>query len=87
MLPVDRKPLGQLPCMGKKVYIIMARKLVFGEIEGTEEGDHFVNRKIMMPSSFHRMWARGIDGDKNIGAAAICLSGGYEDDLDSGDFV
>jgi putative restriction endonuclease len=65
----------------------MARKLIFGEIKDVKEGDHFINRKIMMPSSFHRMWARGIDGDKNIGAAAICLSGGYEDDFDSGDLI
>lgn len=65
----------------------MARELIFGDIVGINEGDHFEDRKSMMTTSFHRIWARGIDGDKNIGAAAICLSGGYEDDEDKGNVI
>ena len=32
-----------------------------------------------MPSSFHRVWGRGIDSDKAKGAAAVVLSGGYKE--------
>lgn len=65
----------------------MSREIIFGEISGFQEGHWFSGRKEMMPSSFHRKWGSGIDGDKNLGAAAICLSGGYEDDLDEGDII
>lgn len=41
----------------------------------------------MMPSSFHRNWAAGIDGNGIAGAAAIVLSGGYEDDEDLGNEI
>ena len=34
--------------------------------------------KEMMPSSFHRNWGAGIDGNAKEGTAAIVLSGGYE---------
>lgn len=60
------------------------RDLIFGEISGIPEGYHFEGRQEMMPSSFHRQWGRGIDGNAKVGAAAIVLSGGYEDDEDNG---
>ncbi len=65
----------------------MSRAIIFGEIEGIEEGFHFDNRKEMMPTSFHRNWAAGIDGNAKEGTAAIVLSGGYEDDLDFGEEI
>ena len=65
----------------------MSREILFGEINGIYEGHWFSGRKEMMETSFHRNWARGIDGDPNLGAAAICLSGGYEDDKDFGDVI
>jgi len=65
----------------------MVRPIKFGEIPGIEEGYWFKERKDMMPSGFHRNWAAGIDGNKNEGAAAIVLSGGYEDDEDLGDEI
>lgn len=65
----------------------MTRKIVFGEIAGIEEGSWFEGRKEMMPSSFHRNWGSGIDGNGNEGTAAIVLSGGYEDDQDLGDVI
>ncbi len=40
-----------------------------------------------METSFHRNWAGGIDGNGKEGTAAIVLSGGYEDDYDSGDEI
>ncbi|MFM7683911.1 MAG: YDG/SRA domain-containing protein [Bacteroidota bacterium] len=65
----------------------MPRDIIFGEIVGIEEGHWFEGRKEMMPSSFHRNWGAGIDGNGNEGTAAIVLSGGYEDDKDLGDEI
>jgi putative restriction endonuclease len=65
----------------------MSRPIIFGEIEGISEGHHFGDRKEMMPSSFHRKWGSGIDGNASDGTAAIVLSGGYEDDQDFGDEI
>ncbi len=65
----------------------MPREIVFGQILDIEEGHWFAGRKEMMPTSFHRNWASGIDGNGKEGAAAIVLSGGYEDDSDAGDEI
>lgn len=65
----------------------MSRPIIFGEIAGIEEGHWFEGRKEMMPTSFHRNWGAGIDGNGKEGTAAIVLSGGYEDDFDSGDEI
>lgn len=65
----------------------MPRDIIFGEIAGIEEGYWFEGRKEMMPSSFHRNWGAGIDGNGSEGTAAIVLSGGYEDDKDLGDEI
>ena len=65
----------------------MPRKIIFGEIIGIQEGQWFEGRKEMMPTSFHRNWGAGIDGNGSEGTAAIVLSGGYEDDKDLGDEI
>jgi putative restriction endonuclease len=65
----------------------MARDIIFGEIDGIPEGHWFEGRKEMMPSSFHRNWGAGIDGNGTEGTSAIVLSGGYEDDEDHGDEI
>jgi len=65
----------------------MSRPIIFGEIPGIAEGTAFKGRKEMMPSSFHRNWGAGIDGNGKEGTSAIVLSGGYEDDLDLGDEI
>lgn len=65
----------------------MSKHIIFGEIEGINEGYHFNNRKEMMPTSFHRNWGTGIDGNGKDGTAAIVISGGYEDDLDLGEEI
>ena len=65
----------------------MPRNILFGEIEGIKEDQWFKGRKEMMPSSFHRNWGAGIDGNSSEGTAAIVLSGGYEDDQDLGDEI
>jgi putative restriction endonuclease len=65
----------------------MSRPILFGEIPGIGEGDWFEGRKEMMPTSFHRRWGSGIDGNKREGTSAIVLSGGYEDDMDDGEVI
>ncbi|MGB5855281.1 MAG: YDG/SRA domain-containing protein [Oceanisphaera sp.] len=65
----------------------MKRPIIFGEIVGFTEGFNFSDRKEMMPSSFHRQWGQGIDGNGREGTSAIVLSGGYEDDEDNGDEI
>jgi putative restriction endonuclease len=65
----------------------MARPIIFGEIQGIEEGQWFEGRKEMMETSFHRNWGAGIDGNGKDGTSAIVLSGGYEDDDDHGDEI
>lgn len=63
------------------------RPIVFGAIKNYKEGHHFSGRKEMMDDSFHRNWGRGIDGNRSEGTSAIVLSGGYEDDLDTGEVI
>jgi len=65
----------------------MPRPIIFGDIDGIEEGHWFSSRKEMMPSSFHRNHGKGIDGNGSEGTAAIVLSGGYEDDQDNGEEI
>lgn len=65
----------------------MPRPIIFGEIEGIQENQWIEGRKEMMPTSFHRSWGSGIDGNGKEGTAAIVLSGGYEDDKDFGDEI
>src|SRR5690606_30681782 len=65
----------------------MARPILFGEVPGIPEGYWFEGRREMMPTSFHRNWGSGIDGNAKEGVSAIVLSGGYEDDVDNGDEV
>lgn len=62
----------------------MSKPIIFGEIEGFQEGHLFKNRQEIMDKNFHRTLQAGIDGNKKEGASIIILSGGYEDDLDYG---
>lgn len=66
---------------------ITQRPIILGNIPGIEKGHWFKSRKEMMPSSFHRIWTSGIDGNGSEGAAAIVLSGGYTDDQDYGNEI
>jgi putative restriction endonuclease len=66
----------------------MSRPIIFGEIFGIKEGHWFEGRKEMMPTSFHRRWGSGFDGNSNEGTSAIVLSGGGGyDDKDEGDEI
>lgn len=65
----------------------MTRPIIFGEIPNISEGHWFAGRREMMPTSFHRNWGAGIDGNAKEGVSAIVLSGGYEDDEDTGEEI
>lgn len=65
----------------------MSKPIIFGEIEGFEEGHLFTGRQEIMDNGFHRSLQAGIDGNRKEGASIIILSGGYEDDIDHGDEI
>ena len=66
----------------------MAKKINFGEVSGIKEGDIFKGRREVMSAGLHRVIQKGIDADKEEGAAAVVLSGSYNDqDNDKGDVI
>ena len=60
---------------------------VFGEIEGIPVGASFATRKEAAAAGIHKPLQKGISGSKDEGADSIVISGGYEDDFDSGDEI
>ena len=54
----------------------MPRPIIFGEIEGIEEGQWFKGRREMMPTSFHRSWGAGIDGNGKRSISVINYGSG-----------
>jgi putative restriction endonuclease len=60
---------------------------IFGEIAGYPPGSTFQSRQALADSGVHRPLQAGISGSATEGADSIVLSGGYEDDLDEGDWI
>ena len=60
---------------------------IFGELPGVPEGTLFEDRAELSKAGVHRPRQAGICGGKGEGAESIVLSGGYEDDSDSGDVI
>ena len=60
---------------------------IFGELPGIPEGTLFEDRTELSKAGVHRPRQAGICGGKGEGAESIVLSGGYEDDTDSGDVI
>jgi len=60
---------------------------IFGEIEGVPVGTTFSTRKEAAAAGIHKPLQAGISGSKDDGADSIAISGGYEDDSDSGDVI
>ncbi len=60
---------------------------IFGELPDFPEGTRFDDRAALSKAGVHRPRQAGICGGKNEGAESIVLSGGYEDDIDSGDVI
>ena len=62
-------------------------EMLFGHIDGTKEGQVFVSREELGLSGIHRPPMHGIWGREAEGSASIVISGGYEDDVDDGDYI
>lgn len=60
---------------------------VFGEIAGINVGAVFQTRKDAAAAGIHKPLQAGISGSKDDGSDSIVISGGYEDDSDSGDLI
>lgn len=60
---------------------------IFGEIQGTPVGTSFLTRKATAAAGIHKPLQAGISGSKDDGSDSIVISGGYEDDSDSGDVI
>lgn len=61
--------------------------IIFGNPNNIKEGTVFSSRIDLIDAGLHRQRMKGIDGNATDGAAAIVLSGGYEDDYDLGDEI
>lgn len=61
--------------------------ITFGNPNNILEGTVFNNRYELIEAGLHRSTVRGIDGNGSDGAAAIVMSGGYEDDYDLGEEI
>jgi len=59
----------------------------FGELEDYLVGSTFRSRKVLSQSRVHCPPMGGISGSAQDGADSIVVSGGYEDDVDSGDLI
>lgn len=60
---------------------------IFGNPNSIIENTIYNSRIELIEAGLHRSTVRGIDGNAAYGAAAIVLSGGYEDDYDLGDQI
>ena len=60
---------------------------VFGHVSFYRPGDAFRTRIELAQSGVHKPLQAGISGSASEGADSIVLSGGYEDDQDSGDTI
>jgi putative restriction endonuclease len=59
----------------------------FGTPNGVKVGDLFVDRKHVRDAQVHLPIQSGISGNRAEGADSICMSGGYADDSDHGEYV
>jgi putative restriction endonuclease len=61
--------------------------MAFGDIPEVPVGTLFDNRRALYDGGVHRQLQAGIAGGEHAGAESIVVSGGYEDDEDSGDVI
>ncbi|KAF8966118.1 PUA-like domain-containing protein [Flammula alnicola] len=59
----------------------------FGEISGNPVGTTYYNRKECCSKGVHAQTVAGISGSEKNGAYSICVSRGYVDDEDKGEFI
>ena len=66
---------------------IYVAEWIFGDVPGNPEGMSYANRKALAAAGVHAPVQAGIWGRASEGAVSIVLNGGYEDDIDEGDYV
>ncbi|KIK37875.1 hypothetical protein CY34DRAFT_809917 [Suillus luteus UH-Slu-Lm8-n1] len=59
----------------------------FGHIKGVEVGTIFTSKAALAESGVHVLRQAGIHGDAELGAFSICMSKGYEDNVDRGNTI
>ncbi|KAG1749152.1 SRA-YDG [Suillus paluster] len=59
----------------------------FGHISGVAVGATFPSKDDLAKSGVHILRQAGIHGDQELGAFSICLSKGYEDNVDNGNTI
>ncbi|EIW84117.1 SRA-YDG [Coniophora puteana RWD-64-598 SS2] len=59
----------------------------FGEIPGIKPGHIFKKKDDCYKSGVHKSPRGGVHGSEALGAASICISGGYEDNKDEGNII
>ncbi|KAG2341392.1 SRA-YDG [Suillus weaverae] len=59
----------------------------FGHISGVEVGAVFTSKAGLAEAGIHVQRQAGIHGDQELGAFSICLSKGYEDNVDRGNTI
>jgi E3 ubiquitin-protein ligase UHRF1 len=74
-----------MACVGRTKECTLVPPNHFGPIPGIEVGTCWLYRVQVSESGVHRPPVSGIHGRESDGAYSIVLSGGYEDDIDSGD--
>nr|CAI5859935.1 unnamed protein product [Callosobruchus analis] len=74
-----------MACVGRSKECTIVPKNHFGPIPGVEVGTRWRYRFQAAEAGVHRPQVAGIHGRDGDGAYSICLSGGYEDDVDNGE--
>ncbi|RZF35109.1 hypothetical protein LSTR_LSTR009415 [Laodelphax striatellus] len=74
-----------MACVGRTKVCTIVPSNHFGPVPGVEVGTCWKFRIQVSEAGIHRPHVAGISGRANEGAYSIVLSGGYEDDIDSGD--
>jgi hypothetical protein len=81
-LTYDIESAGMIKKVQKK-----QEDLIFGPIEGVNEGQIFSSREELSEAGVHAPPMGGIWGREKEGSCSIVLSGGYEDDIDRLDYI
>eukprot|EP00727_Mastigamoeba_balamuthi_P001629 m51a1_g11463 putative e3 ubiquitin-protein ligase uhrf1 (337) ;mRNA; r:12483-14621 len=78
---------GGMSCVGRTRRCESVSVDHMGKVPGVCVGQHWRYRVQASEAGVHRTIVSGIHGSSTKGCFSICLSGGYEDDVDDGDEV
>lgn len=76
---------GGVSCIGRSKECTVVSRNHFGKVPGVPVGKHWRYRIHVSEAGVHRPPVSGIHGKATDGCYSICMSGGYEDDIDEGD--